>query len=272
MGTIDLPLRDGRNLRVHDSGGDGFPLVWHHGTPQSGRLLPPVVEAAAARGFRVVSYGRPGYGGSTPQVGRTVGSAAEDVRQLTDALDLPRFAVMGASGGGPHTLACAAKLPDRVTAAVCLAGLAPFSEDYDWYGGMVDDSSLRAARKGRETRLQHGETQEFDPTSFTDADWAALRGTWGPLGQDAGAAGDVAAEADDDLAYVTPWGFSVADVRVPVLLVHGGEDQIVPFGHSEWLLRNLPDAELWSRPRDGHISVLNALPTALDWLRNLVVR
>ncbi|GAA1031915.1 MULTISPECIES: alpha/beta fold hydrolase [Amycolatopsis] len=272
MGTTDLSLPDGRNLRVHDSGGDGFPLVWHHGTPQSGRLLSPVVEAAAARGFRVLSYGRPGYGGSTPNVGRTVGSAASDVRQLADALDLPRFAVMGASGGGPHALACAAGLPDRVAAAVSLAGLAPFSEDYDWYAGMADDSSLRTARKGRETRLRHGETQEFDPTSFTDADWTALRGTWGPLGEDAGASGDVAAEADDDLAYVAPWGFSAADVQVPVLLVHGGEDQIVPVSHSEWLVRNLPEAELWFRPRDGHISVLNALPTALDWVRNLLGR
>ncbi|WP_037367654.1 alpha/beta fold hydrolase [Amycolatopsis orientalis] len=270
--TADLPLPDGRNLRVHDSGGDGFPLVWHHGTPQSGRLLPPVAEAAAARGFRLVSYARPGYAESTPKAGRTVGSAAEDVRRLADALDLPRFAVAGASGGGPHALACAAGLPDRVLAAVSLAGLAPFSEEYDWYGGMADDSWLRAAREGRETRLRHGETREFDPASFTDADWAALRGTWGPLGQDAGAAADVAAEADDDLAYVAPWGFAAADVRVPVLLVHGGDDRVVPASHSEWLLRNLPDAELWLRPHDGHISVLNALPTALDWLRNRLAR
>lgn len=270
--TTDLPLPDGRNLRVHDSGGDGFPVVWHHGTPQSGRLLSPVVEAAAARGFRVVSYARPGYAESTPDIGRTVGSAAADVLQVADALDLPRFAVMGASGGGPHALACAAKLPDRAAAAVCLASLAPFSEEYDWYGGMADASSLRAARKGRETRLRHGETQEFDPTSFTDTDWAALRGTCEPLGQDAGAASDIAAEADDDLAYVAPWGFAVADVRVPVLLVHGGDDRVVPFRHSEWLLRNLPDAELWPRPRDGHVSVLNALPAALDWLRDLLPR
>ncbi|MGW7536214.1 alpha/beta fold hydrolase [Amycolatopsis sp. NPDC054798] len=272
MGTTQVTLPDGRNLRVHDSGGDGFPVVWHHGTPQSGRLLPPVVEAAAARGFRVLSYARPGYDGSAPEAGRTVGSAAEHVRHLAEELDLPRFAVMGASGGGSHALACAAGLPDRVAAAVSLAGLAPYSEEYDWYGGMADDSSLRAAREGRETRLRQGETQEFDPASFTDADWAALRGGWGPLGEDAGAAADVAAEADDDLAYVTPWGFDVADVRVPVLLVHGSADRVIPVSHSEWLLRNLPDAELWLRPHDGHISVLNALPTALDWLRNLLGR
>ncbi|MFD2465776.1 alpha/beta fold hydrolase [Amycolatopsis silviterrae] len=271
MGTItaDLPLPDGRNLRVHDSGTDGFPLVWHHGTPQSGRLLSPVVEAAAARGFRVVSYGRPGYGGSTPVPGRTVGSAASDVRHLADALDLPRFAVAGASGGGPHALACAAGLPERTVAAVSLAGLAPFSEDYDWYAGMADDSALRTAREGRETRLQH---EESGPPPFTDADWATLRGTWAPLGEDAGAASNAAAEADDDLAYAAPWGFPTADVRTSVLLVHGGEDQIVPASHSQWLLRNLPDAELWLRPRDGHISVLNALPTALDWLRHVLDR
>ncbi|WP_020660582.1 alpha/beta fold hydrolase [Amycolatopsis benzoatilytica] len=267
--TADLTLTDGRTLRVHDSGAEGFPVIWHHGTPQSGRLLGPVAEAATARGFRVVSYGRPGYGGSTPNPGRTVGSAADDVRQLADALGLSRFATMGASSGGTHALACAAAMPDRVTAVVGLGAVAPFSEEYDWYAGMADDSSLRAAREGRDIRLKHGESHEFDESSFIAADWAALSGPWSALGRDAGSAGDVTAEAEDDLALTTPWGVDLAAVKAPVLLAHGAADRVIPVSHSHWLLKTLPNATLWLHPKDGHISVLNALPTAFDWLRNL---
>ena len=101
----ELRLADGRTLCAYDTGGAEAPaLVWHHGSPQSGAPLTPLVEAATRRGIRLVSYGRPSYGGSTPQPGRDVASAAGDVAQLADALGLDRFAVMGASGGGPHAL------------------------------------------------------------------------------------------------------------------------------------------------------------------------
>ncbi|POH59684.1 alpha/beta hydrolase, partial [Cryobacterium zongtaii] len=86
-------------------------MLWHHGSPQTGALLEPLLAAAAQRRIRLISYGRPSYGGSTPLPGRTVGSAAADVAAIADALQLDRFAVMGASGGGPHALACAALLP-----------------------------------------------------------------------------------------------------------------------------------------------------------------
>jgi pimeloyl-ACP methyl ester carboxylesterase len=68
------------------------------------------------------------------------------------------------------------------------------------------------------------------------------------------------------VAFVTPWGFDVADIAAPVLLVQGGQDRVVPPAHAEWLLRANPSAELWLRPRDGHISVLDAIPVAMDWL------
>ncbi|MEV6902589.1 alpha/beta hydrolase [Amycolatopsis sp. NPDC051372] len=270
MGTShDLTLAGDRVLRVHDSGrGDARTVVWLHGTPQTGTLLAPVLQAADARGIRVVSYGRPGYGGSSTVPGRTIGSAAEDVRLAADALGLGRFAVVGASGGGSHALAAAAQLPDRVTAAVALAGVAPYTEEFDWFAGMADPTSLRAAREGREARMAHALTHEFDPASFVATDWAALEGAWGPLGADAGEAGGAGhdGEVDDDVAYASGWAFELADVRTPVLLVQGGADRVVPASHAQYLLAHLPDAQLWLRPRDGHISVLNALPTALDWL------
>jgi pimeloyl-ACP methyl ester carboxylesterase len=270
--TRELELADGRRLVAHDSGlGDGaetLTIVWHHGSPQTGALLEPLVAAATDRNIRLVSYARPSYGGSSPNPGRDVASAASDVRQLVDTLGVDRFAVMGASGGGPHTLACAALLPDRVIGAVTLASLAPYTDAFDWYGGMVAPEGLRAAGEGREERARYAEVEEFDESSFTPADWAALRGAWASLGRDAGQAGEAGPEGlvDDDVAFVGPWGFDVADISTPVLVVQGGRDRVVPPAHADWLVRNLPSAELWLRPRDGHVSVLDASPVAMDWL------
>jgi len=261
--TVDLP--DGRVLRAHDGGGDGPALVWHHGTPQTGALLAPVLDAARARGMRLVSYARPAYGGSSPHIGRDVASAAGDVAHLLDSLGIDTAAHVGASGGGPHALACAALLPDRTTAAVSIAGLAPFVDGFDWSTGMASDAALRAAARGRELRAA---LVEEDVDAFVAADWQALAGPWSALGADAGAAMAAGQDGavDDDVAYASPWGFDPATITRPVLLVHGGLDRVVPSSHSAWLLEHLPDAELWTRPRDGHVSVLAAVPVALDWV------
>jgi pimeloyl-ACP methyl ester carboxylesterase len=271
----DLELRDRRRLIVHaaDPSGasDELTLLWHHGSPQTGALLEPLVAVAATRNIRLVSYARPSYGGSSPNRGRDVGSAAADVAQVADALGVDRFAVMGASGGGPHALACAALLPDRVIGAVCLASPAPHTDSFDWYAGMASPGALRAAAAGREARERVAATDEFDRNSFTTADWTALAGTWASLGLDAEQAGNEGPEGliDDDLAFAAPWGFDVAEISVPVLLVHGGEDRIVPPTHADALLRAIPTSELWLRPRDGHVSVLDACAVGMDWLRDL---
>jgi pimeloyl-ACP methyl ester carboxylesterase len=113
-----VSTRDGRVLRVVEAGrSDGIPVIEHHGTPDSRLLYERWIVAAQARGIRLSSYDRPGYGGSSPQPGRTVAAAAEDVAAITQALGLKRLFVWGASGGGPHALACAALLPDLVVTA-----------------------------------------------------------------------------------------------------------------------------------------------------------
>ncbi len=276
VNKLDVQLSDGRQLVTYDSGAkdtsDGLTLLWHHGSPQTGAPLEPLLAAAAARRIRLVSYARPSYGGSSPDPGRTVASAARDVDQIVTTLGIDRFAVMGASGGGPHLLACAALLPERVIGAVSLASLAPYTDAFDWYAGMVAPDGLRAAAAGREARKRYAATEEFDERSFTVADWAALSGTWASLGRDASQAGEDGPDGmiDDDVAFVTPWGFDVGQIDQPTLIVQGGEDRIVPPTHADWLMRNIPSSELWLRPRDGHVSVLDAVPVAMDWLRALV--
>jgi len=261
----DVPLADGRVLRVHDSGDQGPALVWHHGTPQTGALLAPVLAAARARGMRLVSYARPAYGGSSPHAGRDVASAGSDVAHVLDALGIDTAAHVGASGGGPHALACAAALPDRTTAVVSVAGLAPFVDGFDWASGMASDAALRAAAIGRDARSTIAEP-DVDP--FVAADWEALAGPWRSLGADAGAASAAGPDGaiDDDVAYAHPWGFDLETVTAPVLLVHGGLDRVVPKAHSQLLLDLLPNTELWLRPREGHVSVLSSVPLALDWI------
>lgn len=279
--STDVRAGDGRVLRVHASAespasSEPISVLWHHGSPQTGALVEPLLVAAAARGIRLFSYGRPGYGGSSPRPGRNVASAAADVADIAEALGIDRFAVMGHSGGGPHALACAALLPGRVMGVVALSSLAPFGGDgLDWYRGMnADGASLRAAEAGREARAAYETTAAFDREMFTSRDWTALQGAWKSLGADAGKASAAGADGliDDDCAYVAPWGFDVADITVPVLLVQGGEDRIVPPPHADWLLKHCKNAEVWIRPRDGHISVLDACAVGMDWLMAATAR
>jgi pimeloyl-ACP methyl ester carboxylesterase len=122
---------DGRTLAVEGSGDPaGRPVLVHTGSPNNSRhLYGPHVRDAAARGLRLISYERPGYGGSSPQPGRTVADCAGDVRAICAELGIDRLATWGISGGGPHVLACAALLPDLVTAAASLASLAPYGAE-----------------------------------------------------------------------------------------------------------------------------------------------
>lgn len=266
----DVVLRDGRTLRVYDTapGSDAPSLVWHHGSPHTGPFVEPLLAAPAERGLRLVTYARPSYGGSSPRAGRDVASAADDVAQVADALGVGRFATLGHSGGGPHALACAALLGDRVAAVASLSAPAPYTGEDAWFAGMASDGALRAATRGRAERARYAEVDEFDPATFTERDWAALAGAWGALGEDAGRAAEAGPDGlvDDDVALVTPWGFEPVAITAPVLLVHGDRDRMVPASHAALLAAAIPHAELWRRPDDGHVSVLECYDAVVDRL------
>ena len=278
----DIEAGDGRTLHVYDAGAAGsdgrLALFWHHGTPNIGAPPEPLFAAADRLGIRWVSYDRPGYGGSSPCRGRDVALAAADVSAVADALGIERFAVMGHSGGGPHALACGALLPERVLGVISVSGLAPFGADgLDYFAGMADSgaASLRAAARGREAKESHAATadEDADP-GFIPADEAALEGEWSwfiSVVRPAVENGPVPI-IDDDLAYVSPWGFDPARVGAPTLILHGGGDRVVPGSHGEWLADRCPQAELWILPEDGHISVLHSGEAAMGWLRERALK
>ncbi|WDZ83280.1 alpha/beta fold hydrolase [Micromonospora cathayae] len=266
----DVTLPDGRTLRVYDSGGDGPAVFWHHGTPNIGVPPAPLVSATGPS-VRWLSCDRPGYGGSTAHPGRSLASVAVDVTRAADALGVDRFAVMGHSGGGSFALACAALRPDRVSAVVAGAALAPFTATgLDWFAGMspVGEANLRAAAAGRAAKEAHEAASTDGDPGFVAADWAALEGEWGWFHQVVGPAlaGGPDGLIDDDLGYVAPWGCDPGRITAPVLLLYGGADRVVPSDHGRWLARHCPGAELRLYPEDGHISVLHHARSALTWL------
>ena len=148
--TVDREVRTpkGRTLLVEE-GGDrrGQPVLVLAGSPNSRHLFGQQLELAEKQGIRLIGYDRPGYGGSSPDPGRTVADVAADVCCLADTLGLEHFALWGISGGGPHALACAALLQGRAVAVASLASPAPFdAPGLDYFAGMgelnVEDTKL----------------------------------------------------------------------------------------------------------------------------------
>ena len=273
MIETDATTADGRMLHAYDTGhtaDDELVVFWHHGTPNIGSPPQPLFDTSARLGIRWISHDRPGYGGSTRQPGRTTASVAADAAAVADALGVGRFAVMGYSGGATFALACAARLPDRVVGAAGLSALAPFAADgLDWFAGMGPSgvASLTAATFGLAAKESFEESNDAEP-DFIPADLDALSGEWSWLGSVAGPAmaGGPGGLVDDDIAYVSAWGFDVAQIRVPVLLAHGERDRVVPIAHSAWLAGRCPTAELRRFPHDGHLSVLHHAADTLTWL------
>jgi len=262
-------------LAVHEVPGDGSAvLLWHHGSPQTGAVLPPVLDAARARGWGVVSIARPGYGGSSRAPGRTCADVATGIAQVLASRGVERVVSVGASGGGPHALACAAAMPGRVVAVVTFASPAPFVDDDGWFQGMQASGALRAAARGEDARALFAETDEFDPAQFVAADYATLEGPWGSMGRDAGLAERDGPWGliDDDLAFTRPWGFDLSDVTAPVLVYQGGADRVIPPHHARAIAAALPDADLSLVAGAGHVSILEQLPEALERVARSIPR
>jgi len=283
----NLKTPDGRSLEVLTAGPDhGRCVLFHSGTPSAAIERPNVIEQAAQRGLQFVTFSRPGYAGSTQRPGRSVGDVASDVTTILDALGLDSFFCIGQSGGGPHALACAALLPDRVLATATLAGAAPWPADgIDWLEGMGPENleEFHAGMQGAEalTPFLEREAAHLQDVSsddvvaafgglMSDVDKAAVTGDYAELQAKSlrrAVSSGIAGWRDDDLAFVKPWGFDVASIRTPVAVWQGGEDRMVPLSHGVWLSSHIAGAEAHLIPSEGHLSLpINRLGDVLDGL------
>jgi pimeloyl-ACP methyl ester carboxylesterase len=267
---------DGRMLEVGTVGDPGNPTVFfHHGTPGSASLVRTIEEIATKGELFLVTMSRAGYGTSTRQEGRNVAAAVPDTRTVLDALGVDRYAVVGWSGGGPHALACAALDAPRCIAAWSLAGVAPFTGDFDWTDGMGPENieEMELAVKGGPEYEAHTEmigTALGDMTADNVIDlFGGLlsdpdKETLAPL-----AARELFADSfrhgfvngwrgfyDDDRAMMSDWGFEPVVITIPVSVWFGDRDLMVPPTHAAWLLRTITNSKGHHYPGEGHFSII----------------
>jgi pimeloyl-ACP methyl ester carboxylesterase len=280
-GTIELS--DGRTFAYADRGpANGAPLVFHHGTPGSRAGHHPDPRVYEASGVRAITYDRAGYGLSDRLEGRDVAAVASDISALADELGFDRFAVMGVSGGGPHALACAALLADRITRAVVMVTPAQNDDDFDFLAGMTQSNvdEFNAALAGPDAiaayLAPYVETLRMEPEALIDELAAELpppdqatmarqevREMLVTNWQEAtrqGAAGWM----DDDLAFTRPWGFDLADVTAEVRIWQGELDVLAPQAHGRRVAEQLPNATFELVDGKGHM-LYDAWPEAFAW-------
>lgn len=291
MTIIELP--DGRALDLEVTGpADGEVLLFHHGTPGAVTQQRTMQRAAHARGLRLVTFSRPGYGSSSRLPGRRVADVAADVTTVLDHLQVDRCLVAGWSGGGPHALACGALVADRVTGVLSIASVAPDGlSDLDLLAGMGAQNieEFQLARRG-EDALRPYLLTEAEALAHVDAA-GLIEGMSSLLpqvdrdvmtnevGEDMvtsfaeGLRPGVDGWLDDDLAFVQPWGFALSAVSVPVVIWHGSDDLMVPFSHGEWLSRNVSGATSRLVQGEGHVSLaVGAIDRMLDDLLQVSAR
>jgi pimeloyl-ACP methyl ester carboxylesterase len=282
--TTSVVTPDGRDLLVESTGDPkGRSLLFHNGTPTSRKIFQDMAEEANYRGAHLICYDRPGYGGSTPQPGRTVADSARDVSTIANHFEITQMAVWGISGGGPHTIAAAMSLPDLVCAAATFASLAPFtSSNFDYFEVVPErkrnqrnlyfSDPIGFREYLRESRMEIlSATEDFLAAkleampaearvskSFYQFSYDTMR-----LAVEDGIEGYL----EDYKAFFSEWEIDFSSNTTPIQLWHGQGDIDVPFQHSQWLSRVIPQSELHLTQTDGHFSILeNHRVEVMEWL------
>lgn len=265
-----MVLSDERRVGVaHYGVRGGTPVFYFHGHPGSRRDVEFVDpdDVAGDLGCHLIAIERPGYGLSSEQPGRSLGDWSQDVAEVADALGIEQFAVVGYSGGGPYALACAAALSDRVSRVAVVAGVGPADAPgqknspgwiYSRVSGRLSSGLMRAtaiAAKVTPDRLALSVARIALPTADRKALADARVGeglvaTW----REAFRSGHVGA-VQDAAIYAVPWGFSLADVSVPVVLWHGTDDVNVPVSVGEFVGSAIPGCRVELVPGEAHISI-----------------
>jgi pimeloyl-ACP methyl ester carboxylesterase len=272
-----LTLKDGRKLGYAEYGDPGGrPVFYFHGYPNSRLGAAPSDENARRRGLRVICLDRPGFGLSDFKKGRTIGSWPDDVAEAADLLGIQRFAVLGISGGGPYTAACAAKIPERITAAGLISGQGPMDKPEAMSGYKRRDRWNLAL--SRRLPFLVWFFVVFLMLGFRLFPALMMRlavRMLPPADQEVLARPDVNAMVRADLReafrqgpgaayheaklYLNPWDFSIEAISKDMLLWHGEADTIVPVSEGRYMAKALPKCTAVFYPGEGHFMVVDHL-------------
>ena len=267
-------LRDGRQLGFAEYGlPTGTPIIYFHGWPSSRLEGRPMHQTCTEMEVRLIAPDRPGFGLSDFQPGRAIHDFADDARQLAAHLRFNRFAVLGVSGGGPYAAACAAKIPELLSAALLVCSVAPADAPNATKGMVAVNRWLLSIARHTPRLAQYiagfclwaiwRDGQQVIPKQIEErlppADRQALasdelRNALIASSIEALRNGVRAAVADG-LLYGRPWGFALQTIRAPVHLWHGEKDVVVPATMGHYLAQNIPNCNAHFYPDDGHFSL-----------------
>jgi len=267
----ELKLRDGRTLAWRWWGEPGAtPVLRLQGTPGSRLYRHPNPEVIRGLGVRYLMADRPGYGGSTRLPGRRVAAIADDLAALLDHHKLDRVPVMGTSGGGPHTLAMAAKHPDRVSAVTVIVGSSPLEPDEVSKLVGVNAAGYAAAERGwddlhqllvkvRERILSDegmagvlSDAPPEDRAIMQDPVWQRIARANNAEALKQGAEG----WADESMALHGKWDFDPQKIRTSVTWWVGDDDKNVPLSAAKRASARVPGADLRIFHNEGHFASL----------------
>lgn len=267
-----LTLRDGRTIGYAQYGDpSGKPVFFFHGGAGS-RLEHPADVCAI--GARLICTDRPGHGLSDFQPDRKLLDWPDDVAQLANHLGINRFYVLGWSAGGPHALACAYQLPERVLAGAVAAGLGPMNrpaatkgfvfpgqafifaaQNFPWLIGLF----RRTARNTVWGDTEEAKQQLLSSIPDDDKERMLQSGNLDMWFADVreGYRQGWQGVARDDIVIMQDWGFDIADIRVRVDIWHGEQDRNVPLLSSEHMRDRIPNNRATFLPGEGHFFLLS---------------
>lgn len=280
-----VQLSDKRRLAYAEYGEPNGPAVFlFHGLPGSrlswgllpGNPFPP--------GLRFIAPDRPGYGQSDPKPHRTVLDWSNDVAELADALEIEKFGVLGVSGGGPGALACAWKMPERLTSVGVVACPAPtnapnvfegmsktnrFFMKLAWRLPWLSNLNVRLlASVIRRNPARYINTMKF---KVHDVDKVVLARPeiQELLTKDFAEALRVGAQgmvSDMAANHGLPWGFPLDKIQSRVLFWFCELDHGVPPAAGRYLSSTVPACEVTFVPNAGHLWILDHLNEVLKAL------
>ena len=274
---------DGRTVAWTEWGEpDGFPVVRMPGTPGSRWTVYADRQVWAARGLRVITTERPGYGASTRLPGRRFAEHADDIAAVLDQLGIEQAAVYGASGAAPHVLALAALHPTRVLAATVVAGASPLLPDEVGQMIALNQTSHALSVAGDHAGLVSllephrqailadplgafraimAEAPEADQAVMSDPVWQGTFVRAMTEALDQGCDG----WADEGIAIQQPWAdIPLAEIRPGLQWFHTAEDRNTPLSAAQRLVAQLRDARLTVWPDGGHLTGYHREGEVLD--------